>query len=168
MGKSFTVKASAKLDAPAEVVYAIIADYRKGHPQILPRPYFEWLEVEQGGRGEGTVIRFQMRVLGQTRVLRAAVTEPELGRVLVETDTGGAGPVTTFTVEPEAEGSGSEVTISTELTTSGGLTGFAERAVLRRLLRRIYARELEQLSRVASQRSAVRTTAFWAGYAVKA
>ena len=166
MRKSFTVKASARLDAPAEVAYGIIADYREGHPQILPRPYFEWLEVEQGGRGEGTVIRFQMRVLGQTRVLRAAVTEPELGRVLVETDTGGSGPVTTFTVEPE--GSGSEVTISTELTTSGGLVGVAERVVLRRLLRRIYARELEQLNRVAAERSAVRTTAFWASYAVRA
>ena len=168
MRKSFTVKASAKVDAPSEVVYGIIADYRTGHPQILPRPYFEWLEVERGGRGEGTVIRFQMRVLGQTRVLRAAVTEPELGRVLVETDTGGDGPVTTFTVEPEAEGSGSEVTISTELTSSGGLVGVAERVVLRRLLRRIYARELEQLGRVATERSAVRTTAFWASYAVGA
>ena len=166
MRKSFTVKASAKVDAPSEVVYGIIADYRKGHPQILPRQYFEWLEVEQGGRGEGTVIRFQMRVLGQTRVLRAAVTEPELGRVLVETDTGGDGPVTTFTVEPEE--SGCEVTISTELTSSGGLTGFAERFVLRRLLRRIYARELEQLGRVAAERSAVRTTAFWASHAVGA
>ena len=52
MGKTFTVQASAPVGAPAEVVYNIIADYRKGHPHILPRKYFEWLEVEQGGRGE--------------------------------------------------------------------------------------------------------------------
>src|ERR1044072_1519141 len=121
MGKSFTVKASAQVEAPAEVVYNIIADYRNGHPHILPKQYFEWLEVEQGGRGEGTVIRFQMRVLGQTRVLRAVVTEPEPGRVLVETDTGGAGPVTTFTVEPEE--SGSRATFRTGRTPAGGPGG---------------------------------------------
>ena len=163
MGKSFTVEASARVEAPADIVYGIIADYRNGHPQILPRQYFEWLEVEQGGRGEGTVIRFQMRVLGQTRVLRAVVTEPEPGRVLVETDTGGIGPVTTFTVEPE--GSGSRVTFSTELTSARGPLGALERFVLRRVLRRIYARELEQLGRVAVERSSVRTVACWAGYA---
>ena len=163
MGKTFTVKASSRVDAPAEVVYGIIADYRNGHPHILPRKYFEWLEVEQGGRGAGTVIRFQMRVLGQTRVLRAAITEPDPGRVLVETDTSGAGPVTTFTVEPE--GASSHVTFSTELTSAGGLLGVAERLVLKRLLRRIYARELEQLGRVAVERSTVRTVACWASYA---
>lgn len=163
MAKSFTVKASARVGAPADVVYSIIADYRNGHPHILPKKYFEWLEVEQGGRGEGTVIRFQMRVLGQSRVLRAVVTEPDPGRVLVETDTGGAGPVTTFTVEPEE--SGSHVTFSTKLTSAGGLIGFAERFVLRRLLRRIYVCELEQLGRVAVERSTVRTVACWASYA---
>jgi len=106
MRKSFTVKASAKVDAPSEVVYGIIADYRTGHPQILPRPYFEWLEVERGGRGEGTVIRFQMRVLGQTRVLRAAVncsaffhsasdaaTRKKSAGVVVSTGTSEASPV---------------------------------------------------------------------------
>jgi hypothetical protein len=163
MGKSFKVKASARVGASADVVYGIIADYRNGHPHILPKQYFEWLEVEQGGRGDGTVIRFQMRVLGQTRVLRAVVTEPEPGRVLVETDTGGGGPVTTFTVEPA--GSDSHVTFSTELTSAGGPLGILERFVLRRILRRIYVRELEQLGRVAVERSSVRTVACWASYA---
>jgi len=163
MEKSFTVKVSARVGAPADVVYGIIADYRNGHPQILPKPYFEWLEVEQGGRGEGTVIRFQMRVLGQSRVLRAVVTEPEPGRVLVETDTSGGGPVTTFTVEPEE--SGSRVTFSTKLTSAGGPVGVLERFVLKRILRRIYRRELEQLGRVAVERSTVRTVTCWASYA---
>ncbi len=163
MGKSFTVKASAKVNAPADLVYGIIADYRNGHPHILPKQYFDWLEVEQGGRGEGTVIRFQMRVLGQSRVLRAVVTEPEPGRVLVESDTGGAGPVTTFTVEPEGEGS--RVTFSTALASAGGPLGVLERFVLRRVLRRVYARELEQLGRVAVERTSVRTTVCWAGLA---
>lgn len=163
MGKNFTVKASAAVDAPAEVVYGIIADYRNGHPHILPRKYFEWLEVEQGGRGAGTVIRFQMRVLGQTRVLRAVVTEPDPGRVIVETDTGGIGPVTTFTVEPTD--AGSSVTISTALTSAGGLLGVAERFVLKRILRSAFTAELKQLERVAAERSAVLTTVCWASYA---
>ena len=163
MGKSFTVKASASVGAPPEIVYGIIADYRNGHPHILPRKYFEWLEVEQGGRGAGTVIRFQMRMLGQTRVLRAVISEPDPGRVLVETDTGGVGPVTTFTVEPE--GSDSRVTFSTELTSAGGPLGILERFVLRRILRRIYARELEQLGRVAVQRTSVQLVTCWASYA---
>jgi hypothetical protein len=163
MNKTYTVKASAHVNAPAEVVYDIIADYRGGHPHILPKKYFEWLEVERGGRGEGTVIRFQMRVLGQTRVLRAVVTEPEPGRVLVETDAGGAGPVTTFVVEPE--GSRSHVTFRTELTSAGGPLGVLERFVLRRALRRIYARELEQLGRVAVERTSVQTMTWWASYA---
>jgi hypothetical protein len=163
MGKSFTVKASARVSAPAELVYGIIADYRNGHPHILPKQYFEWLEVEQGERGEGTVIRFQMRVLGQSRVLRAVVTEPEPGRVLVESDTGGAGPVTTFTVEPDGEGS--RVSFSTALTSAGGPVGLLERFVLGRVLRRIFTRELEQLGRVAVERTTVRTTVCWAGLA---
>lgn len=163
MGKRFTVKTSATLSAPAETVYGIIADYRRVHPHILPRKYFEWVEVEQGGHGAGTVICFQMRALGRTRVLRAVVTEPEPGRVLVETDTSGDGPVTTFTVEP-AE-SGSEVTISTILTSTGGLRGGFERFVLKRLLRRIHARELEQLGRVAAERTSLKTIACWASLA---
>ena len=163
MSKTYTVKASARVNAPAGFVYDIIADYRGGHPHILPKKYFEWLEVERGGRGEGTVIRFQMRVLGQTRVLRAAVTEPEPGRVLVETDTGGACPVTTLVVEPD--GSGSSVTFSTELTSAGGPLGVLERFVLRRVLRRVYAAELKQLGRVAVERGSVRTVACWASFA---
>lgn len=163
MGKNFTVKASARVDAPADVVYSIIADYRNGHPHILPKQYFEWLEVEQGGRGEGTVIRFQMRVLGQTRVLRAAITEPEPGRVLVETDKSGDGPVTTFIVD--AEESGSRVTFSTEMTSASGPLGLLERFVLRRIMRRIYAAELKQLDRFAVERTSVQTVACWASYA---
>jgi hypothetical protein len=163
MSKTYTVKASAHVSAPAEVVYDIIADYRGGHPHILPRKYFEWLEVERGGRGEGTVIRFQMRVLGQTRVLRAAVTEPEPGRVLVETDTGDDGPVTTFTVEPEGEGS--RVTFCTELSSAGGPLGVLERFVLRRVLVRVYAAELKQLGRVAAERVTVQAVACWASFA---
>jgi hypothetical protein len=48
---------SAVIDAPPAEVYAIFADYRNAHPQVLPKPYFGDLVVEKGGNGAGTVYR---------------------------------------------------------------------------------------------------------------
>ena len=121
------VSANAVVNAPAEVAYALIADYRDGHPRIVPRPPFVSLDVEQGGTGEGTVIRFQMRIFGRTRTFRAAVTEPQPGRMLAETDLD-TGAVTTFTVVPVEDGRTSRVTVTTDLETRGGLLGGLERS----------------------------------------
>ena len=68
---------SAVIPARPEVVYGIIADYRNGHPNILPRRYFGELIVEQGGIGAGTVINFTTHVLGNTRHFKHTVSEPE-------------------------------------------------------------------------------------------
>jgi polyketide cyclase/dehydrase/lipid transport protein len=146
------VKASAIVDAPAAVVYGIIADYRDGHPHILPKSYFTALEVEAGGVGTGTVIRVTMRVLGSTRTFRAAVTEPEPGRVLVERDLE-SGTTTTFTVEPVDGGAGTRVTFETELGRRGGVAGWLESVLTPSLLKPIYAQELELLRQVAVQRA---------------
>jgi hypothetical protein len=136
---------SAVIEAPPREVYAIIADYHDGHPRILPTPPFVGLDVEQGGVGSGTVIQVRMRVLGQVQSFRAVVTEPERGRVLVETtDTG---YLTTFTVDPVGEGLHSHVTITTEITRSAGLMGGVEKWLVPWLLRPAYARELELLGR---------------------
>jgi hypothetical protein len=151
MRKHYQITSSALVHAPAEVAYSVIADYREGHPHILPRKYFTYLEVERGGRGEGTVIRFGMRVLGTSRDFRAAVTEPEPGRVLVERNLEDGGSVSTFVVEPA--GRHSRVTITTDLTAAPGLRGLAERLLTAALLPRIYARELEQLDSVAAERA---------------
>ena len=59
------IAASALIHVPPQDLYAIIADYHQGHPQILPKPPFVSLAVEQGGTGTGTVIRVHMRVLGR-------------------------------------------------------------------------------------------------------
>jgi hypothetical protein len=69
------VSASAVIRADAKRVYAIISDYRGGHPRIPP-PQLRGLVVEHGGVGEGTIIRFEMRLLGTSRTLRGAVSEP--------------------------------------------------------------------------------------------
>jgi hypothetical protein len=144
------VGAEAVIDAPAESAYAVIADYRDGHPRIIPRPPFVSLEVEQGGTGAGTLIRFQMRVLGRIQTFRAAITEPEPGRVLVETDTD-TGTVTPFPVDPVEEGRRSRVRITTDIATRGGLLGPLERFLITRLLRPVYVRELERLEAVAAE-----------------
>ena len=146
--KSYRVTESSIIDAPAELVYQTLADYRKGHPSILPKPYFLSLEVEQGGFGAGTIINFQMKVLGQTQSFRAAITEPEPGRVLVETNLEGGTVVTTFVVEP-LDGKRTEVTIDTEgATRQGGVSGSIERLLTRMVLPRIYKEELTNLARV--------------------
>jgi hypothetical protein len=62
------------INAPAERIYEILADYRNNHPRILPRHYFLSLDVEAGGFGAGTIVNFKMRILGQTRSFRSLIT----------------------------------------------------------------------------------------------
>ena len=143
------VSASALVPARQERVYSLIANYKDGHPRILPRQ-FSNLTVEQGGVGAGTVIRFQMTLLGKKQTFRAAITEPQPGKVLVETYMDGNDAVTTFTVNPGTAPADSRVTISTELPVRSGLLGKLERMFSTLLLRPIYEKQLENLSRVAT------------------
>ncbi len=143
--------ASALIHAPPQDLYAIIADYRQGHPKILPQPPFVSLDVEQGGTRSGTVIRVHMRVLGRLQMFRSVITEPEPGRVLVETNDNGY--VTTFTVEPRADGQQAYVTIATEMTGRAGILGAVEGWLVPRLLRPVYVKELAQLAAVAGARA---------------
>lgn len=147
----YRFSASALIPAPAQDLYAIIADYHEGHPQILPKPPFVSLAVEQGGRGSGTVILVHMRVLGRLQSFRSVITEPEPGRVLVETNDNGY--VTTFTVEPRADGQQAYVTIATEMPGRSGVLGALEHWLVTWLLRPVYAKELEQLAAVAIARA---------------
>ena len=136
--------ASKVIPAPAPIVYNIIADYRKTHPAILPKPYFLSLDVEEGGVGEGTIVQFQMRILGQTQSFRALITEPEPGRVLQETDMDTQVP-TTFTVQPLGHENHTKVTIQTELKNRG----FMEGLLAKLLLQKIYGKELGLLAEIA-------------------
>jgi hypothetical protein len=137
------LSASTPVPAPPERVYALLADYRDGHPRILPERYFASVVVEEGGRGAGTVLRVTMRLLGTTRSARMVVTEPDPGRVLQEADPE-SGLITRFLVEPQA-GGGSRVTISTEWPRRPGLSGALEGALAVSYLRRVYGEELRLL-----------------------
>lgn len=145
--RSFRVRVSALVPAPAERVYGLLADYREGHPRILPRAFRD-LTVERGGRGEGTVVRFSVRTLGSTRSFRASVTEPRPGRVLVESDPD-AGTVTTFTVTPLSGGRHARVSIETVGRARAGFAGWVERVLAPALLRPLYAEQLRRLAEVA-------------------
>lgn len=144
------IKVSRIIQAPPEKIYAIIADYHNGHPRILPKPYFVSLEVEEGGYGAGTVIRFQMKLMGRLQSFRAEIIEPEPGRVLVERDLD-TGTTTTFTVEEHSDEKSSQVHIKTVLQVREGLFGVAEGWLTVRLLQPIYRKEIDQLASVAEK-----------------
>ena len=145
--ENYAVTRTARLNAPPASIYAVIADYRRGHPQIVPKQ-FSNLTVEQGGVGAGTVIRFQSTVLGKTQHFTGAVSEPEPGRVLVERYSEPAGWVTTFTVNP-VRADAADVTITTELTGRAGIAGWIERVIAIRIMRSMYLDELTLLEKVA-------------------
>ena len=123
--------ATKVIQAPPEKVYAVLANYSQSHPAILPKQVFSDLVVEQGGVGAGTVVRVTMAAPGAKQELHVTVSEPEPGRVLVES---GSGMITTFTVDPKDGGKSSQVTISTEATPSPGLQGWIEKLVTPGLL----------------------------------
>jgi hypothetical protein len=139
------VAVERQIGAPAEHVYRLLADYRNHHPHVLP-PAFSDFKVEQGGVGAGTVHSFRMTAGGRTRAYRMRVDEPQPGRVLTETDQLSSA-VTSFTVTPE--GSGCRVRIESRWQGAGGVGGFFERLFAPRVLRGIYADELERLDRYA-------------------
>lgn len=147
------ITASAVIDAQPDEVYAVLADYRTGHPAILPKGYFSDLQVESGGYGEGTVIRFRLKLFGVENTARQVVSEPAPGQVLVEANTDR--PLkTTFTVTPHDNGRQAEVNITTEYEAKG-IQGLIERIVLPPVLRGIYVQELQQLAEYLKSKHAI-------------
>lgn len=143
------VSAEKTVDAPASTVYGYLADMREHHPHFLPPAYSDF-QVEAGGVGEGTVTRFKLTAGRRTREYRMRVAEPEPGRVLTESDTDSS-LVTTFTVTPE--GDRSRVRICTSWHGAGGIGGFFERTFAPRVMRNLYAQELERLDAYARERA---------------
>ena len=145
-----SLSAAKLISSPAQIVYDLIADYRDGHPRILPRPYFISLEVEQGGYGAGTVINFQMKLMSRIQSFHSTISEPEPGHILVETEMN-AGAVTTFTVDPRSNGQEAFVTITTTTDVPNGIIGRIQGWLTTQLLRPIYLKELDQLAAVANE-----------------
>lgn len=141
------LSAERVVDAPAEVVYHLISDYREHHrdsPEGFLPAAFSDMVVERGGVGEGTVVRFASTLGGRRQTLTASITEPEPGRVLVESS---PGVETTFTVEPEGA-QRARVRFDTVLE-AGGLAGLMLRLLAPGMLRPVYADEMARLERHA-------------------
>lgn len=137
----------AMISAPAARIYELIADYRNGHPRILPPEYFGALTVERGGRGAGTRIRFEMKAFGKVNIASGEVSEPVPGRELRETYDDGI--VTTFLVDP-VDAETTRVTIQTTWDRPG-LRGLIEKVLVPGYLRKVYVAELALLAREATR-----------------
>jgi uncharacterized protein YndB with AHSA1/START domain len=142
------VSAERSIGAEPEVVYGAVADMEQ-HARFLP-PAFSDFRVEIGGVGAGTVTTFKVTAGGRSRAYRMRIDEPEPGRVITESDSESS-LVTTWTIDPEGEGS--RVRISTGWQGAGGIGGFFERLFAPRVMRAIYADELERLDAYVRTRS---------------
>jgi hypothetical protein len=141
----YTFEVARIISAPAAQLYGIVADYRVGHPSILPQPPFGALVVEEGGTGAGTLIRFNVTLAGKTYPTRARITEPKPGTQLDETDLAG-NFVTSYLFEPLSPQE-TRLTIRTVARPrAGGIAGWLERLFTPRMLKPVYLRELELLA----------------------
>ena len=154
--KTLHAEESMIIDARAEELYAVVSDYRAGHPAILPKPYFQELTVEKGGVGAGTEIRTSVKVMGRVTPVHHLVSEPEPGRVLQENDLDKPGEFTRFFFEPLNGGAQTRVTIVTEFVPSPGLMGFMERLSKPSVARKMYRQELRNLAGYVAVRAAER------------
>lgn len=148
MGK-YKFSVSSLIPAPPGIVYEIIADYKNGHPKILPNPPFVSLTVEEGGIGAGSVLEVKMKVAGKLQTFKTVVTEPEPGRVLVETND--TGYITTFNVEPYDDGNKSNVSFTTEIANDSSLLKKIEFFFSKMILPAVYKKELQLLAEVATE-----------------
>ena len=138
------IEATDVINARPEDVYAVLRDYRVGHPAIIPRPPFTNLTVEKGGVGAGTIVNTDMVVWGRKFHYHQEVTEPEPGRVLVETSTD-QDQGTKFVLEPLNNGTQTRLTISSYMPGHTGLYGWLERVMTVPSARGIYMKELRQI-----------------------
>lgn len=149
---TFHAEVSHVIEATADELYAIVSDYRVGHPAILPKGYFSELTVLEGGQGAGTVMKFSGMFMGmEVMKYHHTVYEPEPGRLLIEGDDT---IETKFIFEPLSGGKQTRVTISTDWKQSPGIKGYVDRLLNPPVARRIYQQELQNLADYArSQRA---------------
>jgi hypothetical protein len=133
--------------APA-AIYGILRDYRNHHPKILP-PAFQAFRVESGGMGAGTIFTTELKTGGRTRRFRMQVEEPQPGHRLQERDLASS-LVTTFYVQPAPAAGATIVRIETTWDAAPGFRGLFERLFAPRVMRKLYADELDRLATYAS------------------
>ncbi|WP_181774700.1 SRPBCC family protein [Amycolatopsis pittospori] len=141
MGK-VTAIAERTIEAPADKVRALVADYAETRPKLLTEHYRDY-EVTEGGVGAGTKASWKLQATSKrVRDVAATVTEPSEG-TLVETDANSS-MVTTWTVREVPDGS--LVRIETTWDGAGGIGGFFEKTFAPGGLKKIYEGVLGKLA----------------------
>ena len=143
--QQFEMEIQKRIPAPPETVYAVLSDYRVGHQAILPKPYFTDMIVEEGGQGAGTKLTVHMTVMGDKRTFRQIVEEPEPGRILIERDID-SGQGTQFTLDAANNGQQTDLTLNITFMLRPGVQGWIEGLISRLVLRRIFNKELQNLT----------------------
>jgi hypothetical protein len=133
-----------QIDAPADVLYHLLTDYREHHrPGGFLPPEFSDQVIARGGVGAGTELHYVITVGGRPRTIEAVVSEPVPGRRILES---AQSVETTMTVEPLP--AGARVRFETELD-EPGLSGLISRVFAERLLAPVYRDELDRLEAYA-------------------
>jgi ribosome-associated toxin RatA of RatAB toxin-antitoxin module len=146
------VEESLIINARAETLYGIVADYEVGHPAILPKP-MDGLRVDKGGQGVGTEITVLVNVFGSKTSFRQRVTKSEPYSLIEESNID-SDLVTTFYFDTLPDGK-TKVTISTDFTPQN----FGERLLNPMLMYPMYKRELRNLEAYAIQQEQSPVTA---------
>ena len=141
----------ALVPASPQEVYAVLADYAHEHVHIVPTKYLRNLEVEQGGFGAGTIIRYRARAFGIERPSRAIISEPEAGRVLVEQETT-TGLKTTFTVTPTAQPDQTHLQITVRWVPSSNPFTMVEQALYPYIMRDMLTQSFQLVAQYTAER----------------
>jgi len=149
MSNVIRADASYVINARPEEIYAVISDYHVGHPAILPKG-FTGLIVEKGGKGAGTLVLTKLTVYGKEYTYHQLVSEPEPGRVLVETDID-TGQFSSFTLDPVNGGAQTRVTIHAEEPAKPGVAGWLAAQMQPMFMKRMFAEELRNLAAYVQQ-----------------
>jgi hypothetical protein len=139
------VQVEQTVNAMPEEVYAFLQDYTK-RPQILTENYLNY-QVEQGGKGAGTVVTYRLHAANRERGYRMQVSEPSIGKVLKESDANSS-LVTTWMLTPAENNQKTRVQLVSEWEGGKGVGGFFERTFAPLGLRRIYTEILGKLAGV--------------------
>lgn len=150
--KHYEVFVERRFRAAPERVYELIIDMEE-HRRILPKQ-FESLDVLEGGKGEGTVFRLTMKVMGNRTSLVMTLSEPVPGRVVREQDKN-AGVTTVWELTPEP-GEGCLLRLSSQFPKKPGFSGWVERLAASSMIRSIYKRELENMDEYLTTSSITR------------
>lgn len=143
---SLQLESEVVVPACAAAVYRVLADYAGDRRRLQSRRFVARSHVKAGGIGGGTRLEIELHGPLARLPLDVAITEPEAGTVLIESDAR-AGVRRTFVLEPCSRGDATRVQAVLEID-ARHLGGPLEHA-----LRALHAQELERLPRAVADRA---------------